>query len=121
MSTPPFWRWPVWAGNNAPRVFRDVDSTGAGRTLAGAVIVLTITWEGGSLTLRSDQDPEVVLFDQDNPAEVGMWSVAFTLEQTRDFPLAAALSYEMEAWLDGVQRTLLQGEIIVSTRNNVDA
>jgi hypothetical protein len=120
MTAPPFFRWVTWAGNNAPRVFQAVDSAGAAQTLAGAVIVLTVTWSGGSLTLRSGTDPELVLWDQSDPAEVGMWSVAFTLAQTRAFPLNTPMVFEFERWLDGVQTTLLRGELIAQTGNNTD-
>lgn len=119
--SPPFFRWDVWAGNNNPRVFRWVNSAGAGKSLADSVLVLTITWPGGALTLRSDEDGQPVIWDQDDPNEVGMYSVQFTLAQTRDFPLLVPMIFEIERWLDGEQETLLRGEIVAQTGNNVDA
>jgi hypothetical protein len=121
MSAPPFARWHVWAGNDPGTVLRLRDGSGL-LDLTGATVVLTITrGVGDVLVLRSGTDAAVSIPDQTVTENRGQIEVRLSLVQGRDLPLSTAMPFELEVWRAGVQRTWLQGEMLASTRNNVDA
>lgn len=120
MATPGNAKLALWAGNDFDLRLR-LEDVGAGINLTGTVIVMTMTWPGGSLTLRSDgTSPSITLSDQTVANTRGWFNIHMSPETTRLFPTNTPVSYEIEHRSGGKERTWLAGDITVSTRNNID-
>lgn len=120
MSGPAYYEWPVWAGNTAALRFGLTDDGGA-VDLTGSLLVLTVTWAGGSLTRRSDDLTGVVtILDQSAPMTKGYVRITLTPAETRLLPVGADIRYEIERRWIGLERTYLTGQIVAQTENNTD-
>ncbi len=121
MSTgPAYCAWSVWIGNTITRRVQLTDSAGA-IDLTSSLLVLTITWPGGALTLRSDDSPaSVVKLDQTDPLTKGWFAITLTPAQTRLLPIGGGIRYELERRWSGTERSYITGDIIAQTENNTD-
>lgn len=120
MSGPAYYEWPVWVGNTTALRFGLTDDGGA-VDLTGSVIVLTVTWASGSLTLRSDDlSGSVAILDQVAPLTRGYVHITLTPAQTRLLPVGASLRYEIERRWSEAERSYLAGQIVAQTENNTD-
>lgn len=123
------WDWPVRAGNNLPVLFR-VPERGATRwaDLTGSEIRCWIRWAGGEIVLLSGQaleldglDYGLWIEDQADPDWRGFFGVRLTLAQTRMLPSGVAHArYDIEQWIEGEQRGLFVGRMIVEGGVNRD-
>jgi hypothetical protein len=120
MSAPAYYEWSVWVGNTIALRVGLTDDGGA-VDLTGSIIVLTITWQGGSLTLRSDDvTGSVTILDQVAPLTRGYVHITLTPAQTRLLPVGAKIGYEIERRWSGAERSYLAGQIVAQTENNTD-
>lgn len=120
MSGPAYYEWQIWVGNSTTLRFGLTDDAGA-VNLTGSVIVLTITWPGGSLTFRSDDLTGVVtILDQVSLVTRGFVRILLTPTQTRLMPVGASLRYEIERRWSGTEISYLSGPILAMTENNTD-
>lgn len=137
---PSYWDWPVWVGNNQPRLFRVPEGTGWA-DLTGSRLLCWIRWSGGEILLDSASPVTIDglqyglwLEDQDDPLWRGFFGVRLTLEQTRQLPVdpawqqstgvcssAGALPssverarYEIEQRIEGEQTSLFVGQVIAT-------
>jgi hypothetical protein len=119
MSSPPFWRWDVWVGNNPPFIFRLKDSLGVARDLTGVSLRLRAAWSGGGALAMNSGDSGFQILTQSG-ATLGQFQITFTTAQTRLFPADATVTYEIEQLLSGEEITVLRGEIAVAGGVNTD-
>jgi hypothetical protein len=122
MSGPAYVDWPIWAGNTESRRVQITDNGGADAVdLTGSVIILTVTWAGGSFVARSDAGDGVVsILDQTDALTKGWFRIVLSPAQTRLFPLGADIRYEIERQWSGMERSYLTGMMIPETENNED-
>lgn len=140
MSDPSYWDWPVWAGNNDPRLFRVPEGQGWA-DLTGSRLLCWIRWNGGEIILDSAAPATIDglqyglwLEDQTDALWRGIFGARLTLAQTRLLPAdpawrassfacstARALPlgmerarYEIERRLEGEQTTLFTGQVIAT-------
>lgn len=114
---PPFWRWPVWVGNNPPLIFKR-KSNGTPIDLTGYALRLRVSWPDGTLALNNG-DPGFTILPQAG-ATLGMFQIQLSLAQTRLLPTTVSATYELEQLYAGEERTFLQGEIVASGGVNTD-
>jgi hypothetical protein len=118
MSSPPFWRWDVWVGNNPPFIFRLKDSLGVARDLTGVSLRLRAAWASGALAMNSGAAGFEILTQSGDT--LGMFQITFTPAQTRLFPADATVTYEIEEAFGGEEITVLRGEIAPAGGVNTD-
>lgn len=121
MSEAAYWDWPVRVGNNQPRIFRVPEGDGWAN-LTGAVMHLSIVWDGGRIDMNSADDAAIILLTQADAAERGMVAVTLSLAQTRDLPTDPALlaKYEIERRIEGTQNTDFYGLVVAEESINDD-
>ena len=137
MSDPSYWDWPVWAGNNDPRLFRVPEGRGWA-DLTGSRLIGWIRWSGGEILLDSAAPVTIDglqyglwIEDQTDPLWRGFFGARLTLEQTRmlpadpawrtatgsncatarALPLGERARYEIERRFAGEQTSLFVGKI----------
>jgi hypothetical protein len=115
---PPFWRWPVWVGNNPPLTFALTDDAGAAINLAGVSLRLRVSWPGGTLAMDSGEAGFMIL--PQSGLTVGQFEITLTLAQTRLLPATGPALYEIEQRVGGEELTILQGEMVCSGGGNTD-
>jgi hypothetical protein len=138
---PSYWDWPVWAGNNQPRLFRVPEGEGWA-DLTGSRLVGWIRWSGGEILLDSAAPVTIDglqyglwLEDQTDTLWRGFFGARLTLAQSRMLPAEPAwrepgracstsralpigierARYEIERRLEAEQSTLFAGQIIATS------
>jgi hypothetical protein len=123
------WDWIVRAGSNVATLFR-VPERGSSEwaDLTGSEIRCWIRWDGGEIALASGQAVEIGgldyglwLEDQGDPDWRGFFGIRLTLGQSRMLPSGMAHArYDIEQWIEGEQRGLFTGRVIVMGGVNRD-
>lgn len=107
----------VWVGNDSDLIMRWWED--AAKTIpfdfGGSEITFVASWLGGSIT-RSSTDGGVLL---DTPA-AGHITIPFSPEDTRRFPAAGPVKYEIARRIGGRTTTLVYGVVKISRWGNSD-
>lgn len=123
------WDWIVRAGSNVATLFRVPERSSAEwADLTGSQIRCWIRWDGGEITLISGATTMIGglehglwLEDQADADWRGFFGIRLTLAQSRALPSGVAHArYDIEQWIEGEQRGLFSGFVIVDGGVNRD-
>ena len=107
-----------WTGNDLEFQFRAKQESGDPFDLTGSELVMTITHGQSQKISIQTGTPNLVITDAAN----GLFAVKISRDVTRQIrPRYPNVIYEIERRIDGIETTIINGNIVLLGGNNKDA